>query len=70
LYYITADKDVVVPYEYNFNKWKDILNQGKSNNTFTIVPNGGHNILLEFPDESVEIILRYIDSVITASNPS
>jgi pimeloyl-ACP methyl ester carboxylesterase len=60
---IFGDKDVVVNYEYNMNRWRKILDNGKCKPTYTILPNAGHNILMEFPDESNKIISDYLLNV-------
>ena len=61
----TGDKDVVVPYEYNFARWRGILDKygHRSVSTYTVVPDAGHSILLEFPVESATIIINYLNSV-------
>jgi pimeloyl-ACP methyl ester carboxylesterase len=65
---IWGDKDVVVPYEYNMRQWRGILDRGTCLPKYTIVPNAGHVILLEFPAESMELIGNYLTDISLASD--
>ncbi len=58
-----GDHDRVVPFEHNFSKWKAILSAGQCRPTFTVMPDAGHVVLLEYPHESVAIVSDYLDSL-------
>lgn len=57
---IFGDKDKVVEYQQNFSTWKTILDSGRCKAEYSIFPDGGHNLLLEYPDESEDLIIRFM----------
>ena len=57
---VFGDKDRVVEFNYNFHQWKSILDQGRCKPEYTVYKDGGHNLLIEHPDETEEILVRFL----------
>jgi len=57
---VFGDKDRVVEFRHNFGQWKSILDTGRCKPEYSVFPDGGHNLLLEYPDETEEILVRFM----------
>jgi pimeloyl-ACP methyl ester carboxylesterase len=65
IHLIWGDKDVIVEYNESLSAWKTELSSATSTCSLkvSIMKDAGHVVLAEYPDESVQLIQTFIESI-------